>query len=141
MWFFIGGMFKIKSHRCKECGDRLNGRSDKLFCDDACRVRHHRKSNSLHALKRGVDHVLQRNRTLLVALRKSTYAQFNAEDRAFWLRRQGFDFNYHTHVMPLKDGRLAIMCYDEGYVLEGDGILPWTDASRITGSFAPRALS
>lgn len=85
--------------------------------------------------------MLQRNRTLLVALRKSTYAQFNAEDRAYWLRRQGFDFNYHTHVMPLKDGRLAIMCYDEGYVLEGDGILPWTDAGRITGSFAPRALS
>ena len=85
--------------------------------------------------------MLQRNRTLLVALRKSTYAQFNPEDRAFWLRRQGFDFNYHTHVMPLKDGRLAIMCYDEGYVLEVDGILPWTYVGRITGSFAPRALS
>ena len=86
MWFFIGRMFRIKSHRCKECGDRLTGRSDKLFCDDSCRVRHHRKSNSLHALKRGVDHVLQRNRSLLVDLRKSTYAQLNAEDRAFWLR-------------------------------------------------------
>ena len=85
--------------------------------------------------------MLQRNRSLLVALRKSAYTQFNAEDRAFWLRRQGFDFNYHTHVMPLKDGRLAIMCYDEGYVLEGDGILPWTDASRVAASFTPRALS
>ena len=141
MWFFIGGMFKIKSHRCKECGDRLTGRSDKLFCGDSCRVRHHRKSNSLHALKRGVDHVLQRNRSLLVDLRKSTYAQLNAEDRAFWLRRQGFDFNFHTHVVPLQDGRMAIMCYDEGYVLVGDGILPWKEGSRSAGLLAPRAFS
>lgn len=141
MWFFIGRMFRIKSHRCKECGDRLTGRSDKLFCDDSCRVRHHRKSNSLHALKRGVDHVLQRNRSLLVDLRKSTYAQLNAEDRAFWLRRQGFDSNFHTHVVPLQDGRMAIMCYDEGYVLEGDGILPWKESGRIAGLLAPRALS
>lgn len=92
-------------------------------------------------MKRGVDHVLQRNRSLLAALRKSTFAGYNAEDRAFWLRRQGFDFNFHTHVLPLKDGRLAIMCYDEGYVLDGDGILPWKDTSRSSGSLAPRSLS
>ncbi|HBP44356.1 MAG TPA: hypothetical protein DD635_00515 [Flavobacteriales bacterium] len=134
-------MFRIKSHLCKECGDRLNGRSDKLFCDDTCRVRHHRKSNSQHALRRDVDHVLQRNRLLLASLRKSPYADYNAEDRAFWLRRQGFDFNFHTHVLPLKDGRMAIMCYDEGYVLDGDGILPWKDISRGTESLAPSMLS
>lgn len=141
MWLFIGDMFRIKSHRCKECGDRLNGRSDKLFCDDVCRVRHHRKSNSMHAIKRGVDCVLQRNRGLLVALRKSTYAKYNPEDRAFLLRRQGFDFNFHTHVLTLQDGRMAIMCYDEGYVLDGDGILPWSDSCRLTRSLAPRTLS
>jgi len=38
------------------------------------------------------------------------------------LRRAGFDFNYHTHVRGTLDGALAVMCYDEGYVLERDGI-------------------
>lgn len=85
--------------------------------------------------------MLQRNRSLLLALRKSTYAKYNPEDRAFWLRQQGFDFNFHTHVLSLQDGRMAIMCYDEGYVLDGDGILPWSDSCRLNGSLAPSTLS
>ena len=35
---------------------------------------------------------------------------------------------------------MAIMCYEEGYVLEGDGILPWKESGRIAGLLAPRAL-
>ena len=73
----------------------------------------------------------------MVDLRKSTHAQLHVEDRAFWPRRQGFDFNFQTHVVPLQDGRIAIMCYDEGYVLEGDGILPWKESGRIAGLLAP----
>lgn len=134
-------MFKIKSHRCKECGERLSGRSDKLYCDDTCRVKHHRKHNSLQVIKRGVDQVLQRNRSLLVALRKDPFEKLNAEDRAYWLRRQGFDFNFHTHFQVLRDGRMVIMCYDEGYVLEGDGVIPWEERERPQRSLAPGAFS
>lgn len=134
-------MFKIKSHRCKECGERLSGRSDKLFCEDACRVKHHRKHNSLASVKRGVDQVLQRNRSLLSALRKNPFEKLNPEDRAYWLRQQGFDFNFHTHVQMAHDGRMVIMCYDEGYVLEGDGVIPWAGREATARLFAPRLLS
>ena len=49
------------------------------------------------------------------------------ESRFRWLRRQGFDFNFHTHVQPLEDGRLAIMCFEEGYILQGEGLTSWSD--------------
>jgi len=39
-----------------------------------------------------------------------------------WLKDQGFNFYYHTHIEPVEDGKLAIMCYEEGYVLEADGV-------------------
>ena len=134
-------MFKIKSHRCKECAEPLHGRSDKLFCEDACRVKHHRRNNSLSAVKRGVDQVLQKNRTLLSALRKNPLEKLGPEDRAYWLRRKGFDFNFHTHVQLAQDGRMVIMCYDEGYVLEGDGVIPWVERGDMNRSLAPRLLS
>lgn len=139
--FFLGSMFKIKSHRCKECAEPLKGRSDKLFCEDACRVKYHRKNNSLSAVKRGVDQVLQRNRSLLSALRKRPFSTFEPEDSAYWLRTQGFDFNFHTHVQLAQDGRMVIMCYDEGYVLEGDGIIPWGERGTPRPLLAPRLLS
>jgi hypothetical protein len=94
----------------------------------------------LKVIKRGVDQVLQRNRSLLVALRKDPFGKLNAEDRAFWLRRQGFDFNFHTHFQVLRDGRMVIMCYDEGYVLEGDGVIPWEEHDRPKRSLASGAL-
>jgi len=121
-------MFKIKALRCKDCGERLKGRSDKLYCDDRCRVRYFRSNNQLHLIKRGVDQILHRNRSLLIRMRENmkTFST-NSEDRAFWLRRKGFDFNFHTHVLTLHDGRMAIMCYEEGYVLDGNGVVPWLE--------------
>jgi hypothetical protein len=47
------------------------------------------------------------------------------------LRRQGFDFNYHTHVELLADGRTAVMCYEEGYVLESSGVLALTPVKPV----------
>lgn len=123
-------MFRIKSHQCKECGERLEGRGDKVFCDDRCRMRFHRHSNASLRIRKGVDHVLQRNRNLLIAMRGKMHTRWNSLDCAFWLRRKGFDFNFHTHIVTLTDGRMAIMCYEEGYVLDGNGILPWSETSQ-----------
>lgn len=53
-----------------------------------------------------------------------------AKSRFEWLRRKGFDFNFHTHVQPIGDGRLAIMCYEEGYVIHDDGLTPWSESSE-----------
>ena len=67
-----------------------------------------------------VEKVLIRNWSLLVSLKDSVKDEMTEEGRMIWLRRKGFDFNFHTHVQPLDDGRLAIMCYEEG-------LTPWSD--------------
>ena len=123
-------MFRIKAQKCKACGDSLQGRSDKLFCDDRCRVQHHRNSSELHAMRIGVDQILRRNRALLADVRSKMHRQFTSLDCAYWLRRKGFNFDFHTHILHLADGRMAFMCYEEGYLLDGNGIVPWPTSSN-----------
>jgi len=127
-------MFKIKSFQCKHCRGQIQGRSDKLFCDDLCRVRYHRENNQLIRVKSRVDKILQKNRSLLIAVQRTNKAISNAEDRAFWLRRNGFDFDFHTHVVTLSDGRMVIMCYEEGYILDGNGVIPFSKKNTPTDS-------
>lgn len=104
---------------------------DKKFCNDACRVRHHRRGNKRTKTVNGVEKILIRNRSLLLALRQKTRLELTEEGRFIWLRRNGFDFNFHTHVHPLEDGRLAIMCFEEGYILQGDGLTSWSDEPEV----------
>jgi|GEM_PF-3524692 hypothetical protein len=69
-----------------------------------------------------VKRTLDRNRALLRALR--TEPQHAEEEANEWLARRGFDFGYHTHVTTTEEGKLAVMCFDEGYVLEAGGVVP-----------------
>ena len=79
-------------------------------------------SNSPNQIRK-VGVTLDKNRALLKRLRQKDNINLLA-DRSFkWLRVKGFDFNYHTHIDALPDGRLAVMCYEEGYVIEVDGIM------------------
>ena len=120
-------IFKIPSSRCQECGDSLQCRMDKKFCNDVCRVRNHRRIHVRSKTVKCVEQVLIRNRSLLVSLKEKVVEPMTGESRFRWLRRQGFDFNFHTHVQPLEDGRLAIMCFEEGYILQGEGLTSWSD--------------
>ena len=121
---FLWGMDEFNSILCASCGEELDGRKDKRFCDDACRARHHRNHSMPASTLRSVDKILQRNRTLLREFRKRWTKNSSADFAFRWLRRNGFNFDYHTHVEPTPDGRLAIMCYEEGYVLVADGVMP-----------------
>ena len=83
------------------------------------------KTNDITELperKQAVDEVPNHNRFLLKRLRQEEKISILAERSFKWLRTKGFDFNYHTLVEPLPEGRLAVMCFEEGYVLEPDGI-------------------
>jgi|LauGreDrversion4_2_1035121.scaffolds.fasta_scaffold142284_2 hypothetical protein len=120
-----GMSFFTTSRTCSDCGAHLtDGRSDKRFCDDACRLRHHRKLLVPHPVLHEVDRTLQRNRSLLKRARTESLDMRPAEEAFRWLRKQGFDFNFHTHISTLPDGRLAVMCYEEGYVVEEAGVRP-----------------
>lgn len=79
-------------------------------------------SNSTTEIRK-VGIALDKNRALLKRLRQKDNINLLA-DRSFkWLKVKGFNFNYHTHIDSLPDGRLAVMCYEEGYVIEVDGII------------------
>ena len=60
---------------------------------------------------RKVERILDKNRRLLKKLRHEVVVSKNAEKSYSWLQKQGFDFNYHTHIESLVDGRLVNMCY------------------------------
>ena len=63
-----------------------------------------------------VKRVLDRNRSLLKALRHDGCQV--ADQANEWLARRGLNFQYHTHLMTTDDGKLVVMCYDEGYVVK-----------------------
>lgn len=128
----LRGMASFLSPRrtCVDCSAPLTeGRTDKRFCDDACRLRHHRKTLVPHPVLHEVDRTLQRNRSLLKRARSEALDARPADETFRWLRRQGFDFNFHTHLSTLPDGRLAVMCYEEGYVVEECGVRPLTPSA------------
>jgi len=119
-------IFRIQSVQCRECHESLRGRRDKQFCDDSCRAKHHRKTNKPSPLIRQVEGILLKNRSILKELKQINEPESSSDRQFQWLRRHGFDFNYHTHVEALPDGRLAIMCFEEGYILDEHGVKPWS---------------
>ena len=68
---------------------------------------------------------------LLRALRNREFLA--KEDPGEWLTRRGYDFQFHTHLTTTQHGHLAIMCYDEGFVLRDGLVVPF---DRDEGSSA-----
>ena len=68
--------------------------------------------------------VLDRNRSLLKAWSEPRNQRELNEEPAQWLVRRGFNFHYHTNIEPRPDGSVAVMCFDQGYVLGRHGIRP-----------------
>lgn len=58
---------------CLECGDKIRyGRTDKKYCCDECRTRHHNAlSRDSRAFRRRVMKVLSRNHEILMGLLKA----------------------------------------------------------------------
>lgn len=108
---------------CTHCGKRIQGRSDKKFCDDYCRNAHNNRQNSArNNFVRTVNNALLKNRRILEGmirpgeeLTKSTRSK---------ILEAGFDFRYFTHQYQNKKGQTYNFCYDFGYLpLEGEYML------------------
>ena len=103
---------------CLECGAPVIGRTDKKFCDDACRnTYHNRRNKDCTNLMRNINNALRRNRRILNGL--------NPEQRSNTTRSKllniGFDFKYYTHIYATKKGNIYFFVYDQGYLpLEND---------------------
>lgn len=103
---------------CLECGEKIVGRTDKKFCDDACRNSYNNKVNKDRKnIVRNTNNWLRKNYRILEQLNPEQKTKVSRSR----LAEKGFDFNYFTSIYTTKAGTVYYFVYDQGYLpLEGD---------------------
>ncbi|HLQ99833.1 MAG TPA: DUF2116 family Zn-ribbon domain-containing protein [Sphingobacterium sp.] len=98
---------------CLDCGQKLIGRSDKKFCDDACRS-HYNNNKQRAELKiiRKINAILKSNRKILKKQNPSGKTKVQKKI----LQKEGFNFEYFTHQYITAKGNTYYFCYDYGYL-------------------------
>ena len=110
----------MSERKCKECGYKFSGRSDKKFCSDQCRVTFNNRINGeQNNLVRTTNNILRRNRRILALLNVSGKTRI-ARER---LLEKGFDFEHFTSLYTNRDGLIYKYCYDQGYLAVDDNSL------------------
>lgn len=106
---------------CLECGEKIIGRSDKKFCNDACRNAYNNKQNKDSTnLMRNVNNKLRKNYRILREINIDGKTKVSKAK----LDILGFDFDYFTNLKVYKNGSEYKFIYDYGYkVLEEDFVL------------------
>lgn len=99
---------------CQTCGEKIEGRADKLFCSVKCKsaFNYKHKASSKSSLYLQIDKQLKRNRTLL----KHYNAAGKAVVRKSVLLQAGFNPKYFTHYWKNKKGEVYLFCYEFGYL-------------------------
>src|SRR5210317_1676468 len=98
---------------CLECGERIQGRSDKKFCSDYCRNAYNNKVNKESKnLIRNTNNRLRKNYNILSKLNVSGKTKVTRRK----LFDKGFDFNFFTSIYTTKTGNVYYYVYDEGYL-------------------------
>ncbi|MET3037778.1 hypothetical protein ABXT08_16900 [Chryseobacterium sp. NRRL B-14859] len=106
---------------CLECGEKIIGRSDKKFCNDACRNAYNNKQNKDSTnLMRNVNNKLRKNYRILKEINTDGKTKITRSK----LDNLGFDFDYFTNLKVYKNGSEYRFIYDYGYkLLEEDFVL------------------
>jgi predicted nucleic acid-binding Zn ribbon protein len=106
---------------CLECGEKIIGRSDKKFCNDACRNAYNNKQNKDSTnLMRNINNKLRKNYRILVEINTDGKTKVARSK----LDNLGFDFDYFTNLKVYKNGSEYKFIYDYGYkLLEDDFVL------------------
>lgn len=106
---------------CLECGEKIIGRSDKKFCNDACRNAYNNKQNKDSTnLMRNINNKLRKNYRILTEVNIDGKTKVSKSK----LDSLGFDFDYFTNIKVYKNGSEYKFIYDYGYkLLEEDFIL------------------
>lgn len=103
--------------KCLECQIPIKGRSDKRFCSDICRVRHHNKlSVSFNSLKRQTHIILNQNRKVLKKIVDSGKTTILKSE----LLAKDYNFDYHTSQFHSASQKTSFYCYDYGFCKLGD---------------------
>ncbi|HLT65284.1 MAG TPA: hypothetical protein VKZ80_02915 [Flavobacterium sp.] len=98
---------------CLECGDKIIGREDKKFCNDACRNTYNNKLNRDSTnLMRNVNYILRKNYRILSENNQTGKTKISKHK----LLEQGFSFEYFTSIYTTKAGVNYFFVYDQGYM-------------------------
>lgn len=99
---------------CLDCNSLLIGRSDKKFCDDACRSNHNNRLKSADLVYiRKINAILKKNRSILKVLNPEGKVRMKVKR----LRSKGFNFDYTTQIYKTSTGNKYYFCYEYGYLL------------------------
>lgn len=100
--------------KCVECGDKIEGRVDKIFCTPYCKSNHHYKKNieKEQGLYVAIDRQLKLNRRLLHHFNRSGKAVVRKED----FLKAGFNPKYFTHYWKNQQGDVYLFCYEFGFL-------------------------
>ncbi len=103
------------------------------FCSEFCYANHPKNTDNRASPKwqvaplahsRGnTERILEKNHGILLSFKawaKSPSA-FSDVGALQWLKRRGFDFDYHTRLVRQADGRTEVWCYDTGYRIDARG--------------------
>ncbi len=106
---------------CLECGESIQGRSDKKFCTDYCRNSYNNKVNiESKNLIRNTNNRLKKNYKTLTELNKSGKSKVIRNT----LNSHNFDFSLFTSIYKTKTGNVYYYVYDQGYLeLDNDYFL------------------
>ncbi|HLW63496.1 MAG TPA: hypothetical protein VKY33_08875 [Flavobacterium sp.] len=104
--------------KCLECGEKLTGREDKKFCNDACRNSYNNKLNKdTTNLMRNTNYILRKNYRILCELNSEGKTKVHRKR----MLENGFDYNLITSLYTTKTHNTYFFVYDQGYMpLEDD---------------------
>ena len=103
------------SNTCIWCHYPLRGRTDKKFCDAACKSAwHNRQKTMLKSAMAEIHKTLRANRRILLAM--IPWNAGNCLVSKDELLQRGFRFQYHTETHIDETGRDVCFCYEFGLV-------------------------
>ena len=120
--------------KCPYCNKEIEGRTDKMFCDDRCRTNYYYQVNSEHkSYIRTVNRTLLKNCGILRNLNPSGRRVVTKQ----YLEEQGFDFNSFTSIYTTRKGKKYYVVYDQAYSFDDPDnvtlLVFYRDAESIVG--------
>ncbi len=99
---------------CVECGDKIEGRVDKIYCSPYCKSNYHYRKNveKEKGLYLRIDKQLKLNRRLLQHYNQAGKAVIRKDI----LLKVGFNPKYFTNYWKNKKGDVYLFCYEYGFL-------------------------
>jgi predicted nucleic acid-binding Zn ribbon protein len=106
-----------QTKKCLFCNKPLRGRTDKKFCDDACRNSYNNQQkakSNYSSYIRNINNTLLKNRRILEHILPAE--EETVKTNGDKLLQKGFVFKYHTHTYTNQKGNIYYYSYDYGYL-------------------------